>query len=661
MLDAVLVGCALLLPFAAVSIELLRAAGRGARGAFDEGTRGALAVKASVALALSVPVAAALAALLKSATHHRGLGGATFGAMGLALVVGAAVVAHRAHAWNERLVARGWSRGALTAAAFGGSAVLVALALSPLARPASAHGVGVAAALVDGFVALAASAAFARLELGGPWGIAVARFGLMPVALVVVVAGWRVERAPASGRAITESGGLAGALLGRLDRWTDHDGDGRGAHFGGGDCDDGDVARYPGATDIPGDGVDQDCDGADASAGAIAPARGASSSTPAASAASATPSAAGSVAPVDLRTKPNLVLVTLDTVGYAHTSLGGAATTPRLAALAKEGVSFSRAYATGVEPLRALTPLVTGQRLADTKRDRRPWPTLAKQNKTLAERLRAAGYVTAAVTSFHWLSRERGFAQGFDRFEEAFRGAHPERGVTGPGAVRAASAIVEELESRAQPLFLWVHLFDAHEKYLVHKGRAPQGEGKLGAYRGEVAFVDEQLGTLLDALGKTQRASNLVVVVVGSHGEAFGEHDQEGHGESTFDEAVRVPLVMSGAGLARGEVRAEVASVLGVAPTLLTLGAASLDGVAGESLLGPGVARAALVEAPAEWAVVEGALKLVLREGESPRLFDLGPDPGEKTDVASQRAADVERLRKLGEALRAPATERRAP
>src|SRR5262249_47875408 len=153
---------------------------------------------------------------------------------------------------------------------------------------------------------------------------------------------------------------------------------------------------------------------------------------------SASAAAAGTVAAAaPAANKPDILLISLDSVRADHSSAYGYAqpTTPRLADLAQRGALFERAYAASSDTQRAYAPLVTGKRLARSARDKREWPTLLGDNDTLAERLHRAGYVTAAVTSFTWLSDERGFDQGFDHFETVYKDAHPEKGVTGPLAV----------------------------------------------------------------------------------------------------------------------------------------------------------------------------------------------------------------------------------
>src|SRR5690606_28795646 len=96
--------------------------------------------------------------------------------------------------------------------------------------------------------------------------------------------------------------------------------------------------------------------------------------------------------------RPDVILVTLDTVRADHTSAYGYEhdTTPRLAELAGRGVLFERAYATASDTQRALAPLVVGRRLNRAARDKREWPTLLPENDTVAERMKRAGYVTAA-------------------------------------------------------------------------------------------------------------------------------------------------------------------------------------------------------------------------------------------------------------------------
>jgi arylsulfatase A-like enzyme len=363
-------------------------------------------------------------------------------------------------------------------------------------------------------------------------------------------------------------------------------------------------------------------------------------------------------------------LVTLDTVRADHTSAYGydQPTTPRLTDLARRGVRFDHAYAAGAEPQRALAPIVTGKHLADTRRDKREWPTLLPGNDTVAERLKRAGYRTAAVTSFPWLSEERGFAQGFDVFKPVFDGVHPEREVTGPLAVEAALSVWKELTRDPHPIFLWIHLFDAHERYLDHPGIHIKSH--TAAYDGEVTFVDQQLGEILAGIGGSPRGGRVAWIVHGSQGEGFDEHDFHGHGGEVYDEALRVPLVVALPDGKPGRYDAAAVSVLDVPATVVDLAGAPADGLGGASLAP--VARGDFSRAhgvvyargPGRVALIDWPLKLMVIEKKKPRnkgnrrlfLFDLAADPGEKDDQSRARPGDVERLRQtLEEIERAPA------
>lgn len=650
-LDGLLLGVAALLPLVTLSIVMLRAAGRGVRGIVGQAPSRGVVLRIALWIGLALPALAVLAALLKAVTHHRGLGGATFGVFGLAAVAGAALVSYRLVDLGEALAARGVPSWVIAAA---GAVIGVAPVLVVAAPLAGSEAGAVGAAIVDGLIAAIAMALVVTVDAGERWRRLAGKWGLPFAAIVLVTATARVESAPSAGRAVQAGGGLPAALLRSLESWTDRDGDGEGAHFGGADCDEGNPARSSRAIEIPGDGIDQDCDGSDppgASSPVPASAAAPSGSVPAATAAPAT--SASSAAPA---ARPDILLITLDSVRADHTSAYGydKATTPRLAELAQRGALFERAYAAASDTQRAYTPIVTGRRYAKAARDKREWPTLLADNDTVAERLHRSGYVTAAVTSFTWLSDERGFDQGFDRFETVYKDAHPERGVTGPLTVRAARKILSDMADRAQPVFLWVHLFDAHEKYLDHKG-IDFGKGRTGAYDGEVAFVDQQVGILLDAVAKGPRADRTVVVVHGTNGEGLGEHEVSGHSGELFEELLRVPLVIAMPGAAPVKVPAAV-SVVDLAPTLLEIGGAPRDGTDGASLMpfvrGEAEAKTGpvVVRSRKGAALLDGTLKLMVMErkkGKLSLLFDLATDPGEKNDLAGERGADVERLTKL--------------
>ena len=270
--------------------------------------------------------------------------------------------------------------------------------------------------------------------------------------------------------------------------------------------------------------------------------------------------------------------------------------------------------------------------------------------------MKRAGYATAAVVSFTWMSEDRGFAQGFDRFEPVYREEHPERSVTGALATRAALSVLEDLGKKDQPIFLWIHLFDAHERYLEHAGLR-FGRGQEGLYDGEIGFVDKQIGQIAAFVSKWSRASRVAWVVHGSHGEGFDEHGEKGHGSELYEEMIRVPLVVALPGARPGRYGDGAVSTLDVAPTVLALGNAPMDGVSGVSLLPQARLEASasrrppvLAFASKRVALIDWPLKLMVIERKKQDrnfLFDLGADPRETKDLSADRPDDVARLVKL--------------
>jgi len=660
--DGLLIGTSMLL-WLVLPLALLKPrAARGWRAVVGKDPPAGIAVGLGLWVAYTVVLLTLLAAGLKAVTNHRGLGGATFGVFGAAATAVAAVAARRTLALGQGLLDRGLPRPVV----LGGAAALgllpVVVLTMPLLGQASAEASGPTRATLFDLLLVFVLLAFAFARAVPPRLVGKVAVPALAVAAAVLVGGClRVELSDAA-VPIKQTGGLPAAVLNALEIWTDHDGDGMGAHFGGRDCDEGDPGRRPGASEQPGDGVDSNCDGLDepipaatAAVTATPVAAGSGQPQPPGSAAASTAPAA----PSPLK-KPDIVLVTLDTVRADRMSLYGydKATTPFLDKLAERAVVFDHAYAAGSNTQRALMPVVSGRSLSATEASTSEWPRLKEEANTVAERVKAAGYATAAVTSFTWLRKDKGFDQGFDHFDESpFRDHHPEREVTGPAAIAAAKTIHAELAGGKPPLFLWLHLFDVHAKYLEHRGK-DFGTGNSGRYDGEIARVDELLRDLFTALSSHERAKRTVWVIHGTQGEAFGEHDVSGHGGTLiYEEVLRVPLLVALPGGTAGRYDKQAVSMLDVAPTVLELAEASAQGVQGDSLMKivRGDLAAArppvLAYATARTAVIDWPLKLIVkrRKGKRDRLllFDVQADPGETKDLSADRKADLERLNAL--------------
>ena len=278
--------------------------------------------------------------------------------------------------------------------------------------------------------------------------------------------------------------------------------------------------------------------------------------------------------------RPNLVLITLDTTRADRIGVYGhaAARTPNLDALARRGTRFARCDTAAPVTLPAHATILTG--LFPPRhgvRDNGVF-TLAPEVETLTERLRAAGYRTAAVVSAIVLARRHGLDQGFERYDDDLGAGYALGTEVAERSADAATAAAERtLAGLAPPFFLWVHYYDPHEEYRPPTRFAAGGAGPDRLYEGEIAFVDEQLGELLSRLPPAT-----VVAVVGDHGEMLGEHGEASHGLLLFEAARRVPLILAGPGVPAGAVDPCLARTADLAPTLARLAgvelAAGLDG-----------------------------------------------------------------------------------
>jgi arylsulfatase A-like enzyme len=510
--------------------------------------------------------------------------------------------------------------------------------------------------------AIAACAWIGPLALAGrparPLPFVVALSLVVAPVLVTVREAHALNDDAAVARAIERHAPLGHSALALVRKATDHDRDGASALFGGGDCNDRDPRVSPLAIDVAGNGVDEDCSGADMPLPPAVP-----TSTQASGAASA-----GPVRPAELERDFNLILVTVDTLRAGECGfLGyGRPTTPNLDALAAESVVFDRAYAMASYTGKALAPMLIGRYPSETLRDGGHFNTYAAGNTFLAERLQAAGVRTMGAAS-HWYFKERfGVTQGFDAFDLS---AMPTSGQTDTDSTTTSRQLTDAgerlLEGNASGrFFLWVHYFDPHLQYVAHDGAPdfadpahPQGWRMHAAYDGEVWFTDQQIGRLLDYARSQSWWKDTVVVVTSDHGEALGEHGINfQHGWEIWEPLMRIPLVFRVPGVQPHHVPVK-RSAVDVVPTILDVmrvqtkpGEVSGQSMLVDMLAKPGDAyaeRDVYLDMPdgpythMRRGIIHGPTpgkKLVHFGGRQYQLYDLVADPDEHEDLAGDRA-----------------------
>jgi arylsulfatase A-like enzyme len=286
----------------------------------------------------------------------------------------------------------------------------------------------------------------------------------------------------------------------------------------------------------------------------------------------------------------SIVLIFLDTMRYDASPLRDPQS--HLSRLARSGVSYTNAMAPAPWTLPSHFGVITGLGATRLPMDYERNLYLGTA-PTMAETLSAAGYATAAIVANRVLAAETGFDRGYQRFEfsrnehdlcrttpfEVLSRFADLPGCAGPGwtapeVTRRAAALIERMEG---PYFLTLNYMDPHLPYYVP--RECRGEGFRGfdevrdaqllyrvnrtgqpipakrlaairnVYLATSSCVDRALGDLFAAIRRSPQGGRTIVVVVGDHGEQFGEHGISLHGNSVYRQVLHVPMVVAGAGV----------------------------------------------------------------------------------------------------------------
>ncbi len=391
--------------------------------------------------------------------------------------------------------------------------------------------------------------------------------------------------------------------------------------------------------------------------------------------------------------QPNLILIVVDALRAANVSFLGyhRDTTPHLAMLAAESHVFDHAVSVGGNTPAAMSALMTGRYAFTAFAER--WSAtdfgmhrfylddtesgLPRSLPTLAEQLHAAGYATAGFITNPYLKKIFNFHRGFDHYGEIFRKQDIPYGKAGDVS---RSAIDFLGSGTAQPFFLYLHFMDTHGPYSppdtyrtrYQDGEPPPGgnsdlwqtwekrvatlpqpearalaDHMLNLYDGALAYVDDSIGLVLQALADRGLSDDTVIVMTADHGEEFLEHGGTTHKGTLYEELVHVPTLIYLPWAEGGRIN-DLVRNFDLMPTLLDLAGIDtaeqgLDAVSLRPLL-EGADRSLRLTAyagnPSRRMLRSSRYKLILRPGDRKEFYDLVEDPTEQHNLYPAVAAN---------------------
>lgn len=290
--------------------------------------------------------------------------------------------------------------------------------------------------------------------------------------------------------------------------------------------------------------------------------------------------------------KKNIIVLSIDEVRPDHLGCYGyeKPTTPAIDSIAQGGVKFKTCITSA-----NLTPIAMGSVTTGNYPNkhgmRDPFSTLS--GPSIGTIFKDNGYATAGFVGNGLLSKENGFAQGFDFWneptEETIWGSLKFDGTT--EFLYEGNYWVEEFfewfknNNTKKPFFVWGHFYETHEgseHVLLEKGLLKEGElSEFSYYDAKIKLVDTNLiSRLLKTLDEAGIADDTTLVIVTDHGTNLGDHpagqlpwrkERKKYPQHTsmFDCVLKVALIIKGEGFPAGKEIDGMARTIDILPTLL--------------------------------------------------------------------------------------------
>lgn len=274
----------------------------------------------------------------------------------------------------------------------------------------------------------------------------------------------------------------------------------------------------------------------------------------------------------------NVLLVTLDTVRCSHFGCYGYQypTTPCIDEFSEKCLIGENALTTSPITMVAHASILTSLYPFQHGIHDNGCDVLGDNTPVLAEILKEQGYNTSAFVGSFVLDKRFGLDKGFDLYDDKMtkKLMSKWRGHEVGEWERCAGDVTENAidwlkNHLCESFFMWVHYFDCHMPY----SPPPEFKGVVKSdtedYDNELRYVDSEVGKLLGFMEENKLLDNTLIVIVGDHGEAFGEKGERCHGMELYDTTLKVPFLVYHPSKTRRKIGYRI-SVLDVAPTILT-------------------------------------------------------------------------------------------
>ncbi len=356
----------------------------------------------------------------------------------------------------------------------------------------------------------------------------------------------------------------------------------------------------------------------------------------------------------------NLLLVTIDTLRPDRLACYGYSKieTPNLDRVARQGVLFENAVAPAPLTAPSHASMLTGVYPTVNKVRNTGGFVLSSSQPTLARILQEQGWDTAAFIGSSVLKKRFGLNQGFTVYDDEM--PVPAGGSAEEEPERRADEVVNRavkwLDAQSgRPFFLWAHVYDPHIPYDPPDPFREKYRDR--PYDGEIAYTDQQLGRLFDAVARKAPPENTLVVVLSDHGESFSEHGEYTHGVFLYDSTLRIAFLMAGGPIPGGIRVKQQARTIDLLPTILELaglkGPAETQGTSltpsfkGEEInTTSSYAETLFPKLNMGWAELRSmrTTRWKYIRAPKPELYDLVRDPGETSNVIASHSAEAQDL-----------------